>query len=284
METSTRTGTRYLEVPGGRLAYDDTGTGPLVVCLPGLGDVRASYRFFAPRLVAAGFRVITMDLRGLGESSADWPDYRVTSVANDLLALLRAVDAGPAFLAGNSFTGGAVAYVAATAPELVAGIILLDAFVRDTPMTLVQRAGGWLLPRLGPRIWGMYFKTLYPSAPPADFDAYLATLKANLKERGRWAATVGMLQSGQAAIEPLLSDVRAPVLVVVGSKDPDFKNPAAEAATIAGLLRGAARTQVAVVDGAGHYPHAELPERTAAIVVDFLNGVCGERAGARHGA
>src|SRR5258706_16425579 len=70
MSSAAVTSTRYLEVPGGRLAYDDTSTGPLIVCLPGLGDLRASYRFLAPRLVAAGYRVVTMDLRGLGEATA----------------------------------------------------------------------------------------------------------------------------------------------------------------------------------------------------------------------
>jgi Na+/H+-translocating membrane pyrophosphatase len=47
--------TRFLERSGGRIAYDVTGEGPLVVCAPGMGDVRAVYRFLAPALVAAGF-------------------------------------------------------------------------------------------------------------------------------------------------------------------------------------------------------------------------------------
>src|SRR5258708_27571019 len=92
MSSATVTSTRYLEVPGGRLAYDDTGTGLLVVCLPGLGDLRASYRFLAPRLVAAGYRVVTMDLRGLGESSTDWADYHVTPASGALLSPLPALD------------------------------------------------------------------------------------------------------------------------------------------------------------------------------------------------
>jgi len=57
--------TQFLNLPGGQIAYDDTGgTGPLVICVPGLGDVRQQYRFLAPRLVAAGFRVVTIDLPG----------------------------------------------------------------------------------------------------------------------------------------------------------------------------------------------------------------------------
>ena len=47
----------------GNIAYDDSlGTGPLVVLVPGIGDVRAGYRYLAPRLIEAGYRVVTMDL------------------------------------------------------------------------------------------------------------------------------------------------------------------------------------------------------------------------------
>ena len=56
--------TQFLRLPQGQISYEDAGAGPLVVCLPSLGDLRAEYRFLAPRLVEAGCRVIQMDLRG----------------------------------------------------------------------------------------------------------------------------------------------------------------------------------------------------------------------------
>ena len=40
----------YLQVPGGRIAYEVTGQGPLIVLAHGIGDVRQSYRFLAPLL------------------------------------------------------------------------------------------------------------------------------------------------------------------------------------------------------------------------------------------
>ena len=46
--------TQYLELAQGRLAFDDRGTGPLVICVPSMGDVRQEYRFLAPMLVEAG--------------------------------------------------------------------------------------------------------------------------------------------------------------------------------------------------------------------------------------
>ena len=44
--------TSFLDQLGGRIAYDDTGSGPLVVCVPSMGDVRGEYRFLAPQLTA----------------------------------------------------------------------------------------------------------------------------------------------------------------------------------------------------------------------------------------
>ena len=45
-------------------------TRPLVVVVPGMGDRRQTYRFLAPQLMAAGYRVDALDPRGQGESSA----------------------------------------------------------------------------------------------------------------------------------------------------------------------------------------------------------------------
>ena len=53
----------FLEVEGGTIAYDDVGPrdGQVVVCVPGMGDVRQEYRFLAAKLVERGYRVITID-------------------------------------------------------------------------------------------------------------------------------------------------------------------------------------------------------------------------------
>ena len=68
-----------------------------------------------------------------------------------------------------------------------------------------------------------------------------------------------------------MQQVKAPVLVVMGSKDPDFGDPAAEANLVATRLHG----QVIMVDGAGHYPHAEMPEKVGPAIIKFLGAVNG---------
>jgi hypothetical protein len=52
----------------------------------------------------------------------------------------------------------------------------------------------------------------------------------------------------------------------MGTRDPDFADPFDEASTIANMLNG----DFAMVDGAGHYPHAEMPEIAGPVILDFL--------------
>ena len=271
--------TRFLDRPDGRIAFDDRGSGPVVVMVPGLGDVRAEYRFLAAKLVEAGYRAVTMDLRGHGRSSTGWPDHGCAAIGSDVVALVAHLDAGPAVLIGTSMGAGAVAAAAPPAPEMTAARVHIGPFVRPLPpqsrrkglfekaQIRIALAGPW-----APGVWGSYYVSLYPTAKPADLDDYRSALVKNLGEPGRLAALKAMLAAGRDDIEPRLSEVRAPTLVVMGSKDPDFADPAAEAETVARLLRGT----VTMIEGAGHYPHAEMPETTASAVLAFLG-----REGAR---
>jgi pimeloyl-ACP methyl ester carboxylesterase len=59
----------------------------------------------------------------------------------------------------------------------------------------------------------------------------------------------------------------------MGTRDPDFPDPAAVARE--GQARIGEHTEVSLelIDGAGHYPHAELPEVTASAILPFLADV-----------
>jgi pimeloyl-ACP methyl ester carboxylesterase len=266
---------RHLVRPHGTLAYDERGDGPLVVMLPGLGDLRQQYRFLAPELAVAGYRVVTADLRGHGESSTGWPEYTSEAAGEDLLALLAELDGGPAVVVGNSFGAAPAVWAASERPEAVAGLVLIGPFVREHDTSPAMRAalrvmlgGPWKV-----RAWGWFYGTLYRSARPDDFDAYRAALLANLAEPGRFEAVRGMVFRSDAAIEARLDRVRAPTLVVMGSEDPDFPDPAEEARAVAEAVAG----EVIMVEGAGHYPHVEMPEVTGPIVMDFVRSAFARR-------
>lgn len=281
--TSTET-THFLDVADGRLAYDDRGTGPVVICVPGMGDIRAEYRLLAPQLVEAGYRVVTLDVRGHGESSVGWPRYSAAAVAEDVIALARALNAGPVSVIGDSMAAGTAVCAAADAPDLIAGIALMAPFARNTqPRWRARLTYAMLAPLFsgpwGPSLWIGYLRTLYPTNQPADFEDYLRRLEANLREPGRMTALRGLLGATQTESGERLAHVNVPAVVIMGTKDRDFPNPEAEAQLIAGSLGRPA--PVHMIEGAGHYPHAEAPAVVGPLIIAFLNAMRDE---ATHGA
>jgi pimeloyl-ACP methyl ester carboxylesterase len=276
--------TEFLDVPGGRIAYDVDGSGPLVVLSHGIGDHRRAYRFLAPMLAQAGYRVANADLRGHGESSMGWASITRTDVAGDLLALTGHLG-GPAVIVGHSLSGGAATIAAATRPEQVSGIVEINPFTRKPKPDLggllrVRRyrrcvfllTGTQVFRSLG--LWLRYLNLAYP-AKPADYAGYLAALAAKLREPGRKAEFMKTFKSTPADAQAQLPNVRCPGLVIMGTLDPDFANPRAEGDAIAAAMPAGAGT-AAMVDRAGHYPHAQSPDEVAERVIPFLK----EHAGA----
>jgi pimeloyl-ACP methyl ester carboxylesterase len=115
-------------------------------------------------------------------------------------------------------------------------------------------------------MWGMYYGTMYPTRKPADFQDYVHQLTDNLAQPGRMDAAKALANSSRQPSAKRLNGVKAPTLVIMGTKDPDFPDPAAEGRIVAEQTRGT----LALVEGAGHYPQTEMPEKTAPSVIDFL--------------
>ena len=116
------------------------------------------------------------------------------------------------------------------------------------------------------RFWLTYWTSLFPSRRPADFAPYRKALEENLGEPGRMAALKKMFYLSKADTEAMLTKAEMPVLVVMGTKDPDFPNPRAEAEWLVQQL-GA---KLLLVQDAGHFPQTEMPEQVGPAVVNFL--------------
>jgi pimeloyl-ACP methyl ester carboxylesterase len=265
--------TQFFKRPEGTIAYDDSrGEGQLVIMLPGMGDLRSEYRFLAPAVIEAGYRVVTADLRGHGESSSHWSDYSLPAAGSDILALIDYLDAGPAHVIGTSFSPGAMVYASVERPEAFRSLTLIGPWVRDAStsfiqdlMTAVLLSGPWKVAG-----WIMFYKTLYPTRKPDDFDEYLQKLSANLREPGRFEALKGLGFGPKTASEERIGRVQTPSLVVMGTKDPDWPDATAEAGWIIDHLPG---SSLLLVEDAGHYPQTEMPEKVIPGVLDFLDQV-----------
>ncbi len=261
--------TKSVKRSEGTLAISDYGVdGELVLMLPGMGALRSEYRYLAPELSEAGYRAVTADLRGQGESSVPWGRYDVPSVGGDILELIEDLDAGPAHLIGTSFAPAPIVWAAAERPDRVRSLVLISPFVRTAKISPIQRALLWLMLNNPWRVqaWVAYYATLYPSRRPPDFKDYLRNLKVNLAEPGRFDAVKRLGSSSRGPSEERLGQVKAPTLVVMGTKDPDFPDPSAEGRVVAERTRG----ELALVEGAGHYPQTEMPDQTVPIILEFL--------------
>ncbi|RMI29452.1 alpha/beta fold hydrolase [Nocardia stercoris] len=276
--------TEYVTLEHGRLACDVVGDGPLVILSHGMGTLRQDFRHLVGPLAASGYRVVNVDMRGHGESSLDWPSLTGkaaisrTDVAQDLLGVIRHFG-GPAVIVGHSLSGGAATVAAAQAPEAVAAIVEIDPFTRtqslDVAALFTVRRYRRGMVRLActsmlnsSRWWQRYLDVAYPTKPD-DHDSYLAGLDRVLRQPGRWAEFMKTGKTTPADAHAQLPNVGCPVLVIMGSADPDWSDPAAEAdAIVAGLPAGLGR--VVEIENGGHYPHAQFPDRVAAAILPFL--------------
>jgi pimeloyl-ACP methyl ester carboxylesterase len=270
--TIHNTATAYLARPGGRIGYDVGGEGALVVLVPGMGDLRSTYRFLAPALRNAGYRVASTDLRGHGDSDTGFSSYGDAETAGDILALIEELG-GPAVVVGNSMGAAAAVLAAAEKPDLISGLVLVGPFVRNGEVSAVQR----VLLRLfmarpwAASAWKAYLPKLYAGQRPADFDEYRDRVVKSLRRAGYARAFSLTTRTNHDPAEARLGEVSAPTLVVMGELDPDFPDPRAEADWIARAL-GA---QVEMVPDAGHYPQSQQPDITGEAVLRFLGEVNG---------
>ena len=152
-------------------------------------------------------------------------------------------------------------------PKIGACAMLIGPAVHGEPgLAFKLLMGAMFTGPWGASMWMSYYKTLYPTRKPEDFPAYTAALKANLSQPGRMAALRRLIFAPKIASEERMDKVSVPSLVIMGSLDRDFPKPREEAEFVAGKLN--ARLQM--VEGAGHYPHAEMPEVTIPMVLSFL--------------
>lgn len=111
-----------------------------------------------------------MDVRGFGETSAQWQDYSAHAVGRDALALLTHLDATAAVILGNSFTAGSALWAVHDAPERVSGVVLLGPIVRDLKVSVAAKlalaigvGGPWRV-----WFWTTELNSLFPARKPAD--------------------------------------------------------------------------------------------------------------------
>ncbi|MFI2103263.1 alpha/beta fold hydrolase [Isoptericola sp. NPDC019693] len=275
---------RHLARPEGRIAYTDTGSGPLVVAVPGMGDLRSTYDDVAPALVAAGHRVVVADLRGHGDSDTTFTTHGDVATGTDLVALVEHLDAGPAVLVGSSMGGSAAVWAAAERPDLVRGLVLVAPHLRETASAAQAKAYRLLYRALFVRPWGaaawasLYTSMFAKGRKGPRHAEHVARIRRSLADAAHLRSFRDLAVAlDHTLIEPLVAKVQAPSLVVVGELDPDYGDAGAELARMGAALGG----ETLLVPGVGHYPQHQAPDAVTPAVLGFLAAL---PASPRHGA
>lgn len=260
---------------GTHLAYDDSGgAGRPVILLPGAGDLRSENRFLAAELVAAGYRTISADLPGHGDSPIA-SSYGVAETAAELIKLIDHLDSGPVVIIANSFAPAAAVWAASEDPDKVRALVAISPHFTTgesfqgrltAGLTKLLIRGPW-----APSIWERLYRGWYKSRAPEDLDVEIQRLRAMLADPARRRAVRGTLTAHRHGVEERMGRFAAPALVVFGAADDHFPDPAAEAAEVAARLGG----ETVMVEGAGHYPHVERADVVGPAVLGFLSSLPG---------
>ncbi|MEO8897596.1 MAG: alpha/beta fold hydrolase [Candidatus Dormibacter sp.] len=268
------TESRVAAPDGALLAVTVEGDGPPLLLIPGLGATRVVFRPLMP-LLTAHFRVAVYDQRGIGGSQLTTGPYTTAQLAGDAVAVLDALSIDRATVLGGSFGGLVAQEVAVGYPDRLHVLVL--AATGPGRAHLVEEpdpaAVGALLgksarsPEEAYRIaCTVLYSREFQEAHP-DFIEQQISDRATRPIDGRAFRAQLDASRGHDAWDGL-SSIAAPTLVLHGSEDAVI--PLANARLLAERIPGAT---MVVFDGAGHLFFHEEPERTAAVIVEFVSGV-----------
>jgi pimeloyl-ACP methyl ester carboxylesterase len=154
---------KFIHVNGIHLHYIDyEGEGPKIILMHGLTANAHAFDGLVAEGLSPAFHVLSVDLRGRGQSDAPAQGYTMEDHAKDIIGLLDALHLESAIIGGHSFGALLTLYLAANHPERVEKLVLLDAAARMHPNT--REMLGPALGRLG---------QTFPS-----FDAYIEKVKS----------------------------------------------------------------------------------------------------------
>jgi len=263
----------FVQVAGVRLHLRDTGPrdAPAVILLHGFGASLHTWDAWA-RSLDATYRVIRFDLPGFGLTGADpTGDYSDARSLTVLLALMDHLGVARATLVGNSMGGRIAWQFAATYPQRVAKLVLIapDGFASPgqaygvaPTVPLMMKVLPYVLPA------PLLRATLAPAyadrtvLTEALFNRYRDMMLAPGVRR---AILARMPQTVLVPPEPLLRRIQVPTLLLWGTKDAMV--PFSNAADYQRVLPNA---RLAALDGVGHLPQEEVPDRSLAALRTFL--------------
>lgn len=265
---------------------------PPILFTHGGFDFARTFSVFAPKVAAAGWRVVAWDQRGHGDSGHT-ALYSWDADVRDALAVMDTIGTAPIPVVAHSKGGNLMLHLADACAHRVSHVVNIDGMPSRRPQPDVadhertrMRAGelaSWLdhrrrlataLRRPGTIDELAQRRSRMNPRLPMDWLRYLVTVGARWHEDGwRWKIDPSLRMGGFGPWRPewamsRLSALGMPVLGILGVQ-PEVMGWSTDPADVAPFMPPGGR--LVTVEEAGHFVHIEQPERVAALTLEFLS-------------
>jgi pimeloyl-ACP methyl ester carboxylesterase len=256
------------------LSYEEFGSGPPVLLLPGTGARARTWRLHqVPALLAAGHRVITPDPRGTGDSGPARPGLTVADLVADTAVTIEKIAGGPCAVVGTSMGAFITQELCLVRPELVTRAVLMASRARPDAVSLAVAAAdrdladaGLTLPAtydaVNRALQNLSPRTLEDPEAAQDWLDILEMSPTGRSDEGRRAQLDVVLDHDRRAA---YREIGVPTLVL--SFADDLIAPPARGRELAAAIPGATFLEI---PAAGHYGYLEQPETVNEAIVTFL--------------
>ncbi len=266
---------------GHRVQAAVAGSGPVVGLIHGIASNSDSWRDVVP-LLAEHYTVITSDLLGHGKSAKPRGDYSLGAYASGIRDLIGVLGFERGTVVGHSLGGGVAMQFAYQFPEYTERLVLVSSGGLGREVNPLLRAatlpGSELVLPLLARDWvreagqsvaeGVGRLGIKLASDLAEFTRSWASLQ-DPGARAAFLHTVrGVIDLGGqrvSAVDRLYLAEQMPVLIAWGSNDPVI--PVAHGRRAHETVKG---SEYVEIEGAGHWPMLDEPERFARALIDFI--------------
>lgn len=272
----------------------EQGSGPIVLCLHGFPDNASSYRNQLPVLAEAGYRAISVTLRGYEPSSqAAKPDYSIIRMAEDVIAWIDELGEEKVHLVGHDW-GAVIAYVAgAMAPERFNSLTTMAV----PHLGRFAQEGFTKFPKQIRYSWYMFFfqlrfyadykvekdnfefirwlwKSWCPEwdIPQQVLDDVIGTFQQSGVKKaalGYYRAMFNPFSKGfKESTKLARGKINVPTLAITGNSDGCIHSD-----VFVALMKEEdfpSGLKVEQIQGAGHFLHQEKPEQVNALITDWI--------------
>ncbi|HSE30911.1 MAG TPA: alpha/beta fold hydrolase [Pyrinomonadaceae bacterium] len=250
------------------IAYDDTGSGPAVVLIHGYPFNRSMWADQVSTLTDR-YRVVTLDLRGHGESESSSGASTMKLLAQDIAALMDELRIERAVIGGLSMGGYVALAFYQLFPERVEKLLLADtraqADTEEGKATRAEQVQQILAEGMAGIVNAMLPKLLCPEtvSKRPDIVKRVRDMMIHTSPEGAAAALRGMAEREDQTER--LSQIKVPTLIVVGKEDPI--TPVADSERMHERISG---SELVVIENASHVSNIEQPETFNGALQAFL--------------